>query len=156
MTLGALVIRPLEERPAAASLLAKWFIDEWPEYHRGRSLPDVASRFRLSPDVLQTLVAELGDEVVGTVALRGPWEAAPDIPAPWIGGLFVIPDHRGQGIGMSLVDAAIDAATEAGYPFAHMSVRVDPAAYIRRGWRVVATVFAGGESVTVLRAETGA
>ncbi len=155
MTTRSLVIRSLEERPDAAGLLAEWFVAEWPEYHRGRSLPDVASQFRLVSDVQHTLIAEIENEVVGTVALRGRWEAAPEIPSPWIGGLFVVPQHRGQGIGKALVEAATAEAVAAGQPIVHMAIRVDPGSYIRRGWRVVGTVFSGDESVTVLRLETG-
>ncbi len=155
MTTRSLAIRSLEQRPDAAGLLAEWFVAEWPEYHRGRSLPDVASQFRLVSDVQHTLIAEIADEVVGTVALRGRWEAAPEIPSPWIGGLFVVPQHRGQGIGKALVEAATAEAVAAGQPIVHMAIRVDPGSYIRRGWRVVGTVFSGDESVTVLRFETG-
>jgi len=155
MTTRSLVIRSLEERPDAAGLLAEWFVAEWPEYHRGRSLPDVASQFRLVSDVQHTLIAEIENEVVGMVALRGRWEAAPEIPSPWIGGLFVVPQHRGQGIGKALVEAATAEAVAAGQPIVHMAIRVDPESYIRRGWRVVGTVFSGDESVTVLRLETG-
>ncbi len=154
MTTRALAIRSLEERTDAAAVLAEWFIAEWPQYHRRRSLPDVASQFRLVSDVQQTLIAEIGDEVVGTVAVRGRWEAAPEFPSPWIGGLFVVPQHRNQGIGSALVEAAIAEATVAGHSVVHMAVRVDPASYISRGWQVVGTVFAGEESVTVLRFET--
>ena len=154
MTIGALAIRPLEERPEADALLAEWFAAEWSEYHRGRSLPDVASRFRLVPDVQQTLVAEIEGEIVGTVTLRGRWEAAPEIPPPWVGGLYVVPQRRGKGIGMALVDAAVAAATTEGHSVVHMSVRVDPVSYIRIGWEVVGTVFVGDENVTVLRTET--
>lgn len=156
MTLGSVAIRPLSERPDAAQTLAAWFVEEWPEYHKGRSLPDIASRFRLVPESQQTLIAELDGEVVGTVSLRGQWEAAPEIPPPWIGGLYVRPELRGQGVGMALVDAAIDLAAADGQPVIHVSVRVDPASYIRRGWRVVGTVFAGDENVTVLRFDSSA
>jgi len=156
MTIGVPAVRPLEERPEALELLAEWFSAEWPEYHKGRSLPDVSSRFKLIPDQQHTLIAEVDGELVGTVSLRGRWEPAPEIPPPWIGGLFVAPDYRNQGIGMALVDAAVSEAKDEGHPAVHLSVRVDPASYTRRGWRVVGTVFAGDENVTVLRIETGA
>jgi GNAT superfamily N-acetyltransferase len=156
MTIGFPAVRPLEERPEAAQMLVEWFSTEWPEYHKGRSLPDVASPFKLVPDQENTLIAEIDDEIVGTVSLRGPWEAAPEIPPPWIGGLFVVPERRNQGIGMALIDAAVAKARDDGHPTVHLSVRVDPASYIRRGWRVVGTVFAGDENVTVLRIETDA
>lgn len=156
MTIGALTIRPLEARPDAAAELAERIFAEWPEYHRGRTLPDVASRFRLVPDMQRTLIAEIEGEVVGTVALRGAWEVAPEIPPPWVEGLYVVPEHRGQGIGLALVDAAVRAAADAGDEEAHISVRVDPASYIARGWKVVGAVSVGDENVTVLRIDTGA
>lgn len=150
------MVRPLEERSDAASRLAEWFIDEWPEYHRGRTLSDVASRFRLRPEEQVTLIAELDGEVVGTVSLRGSWEAAPEIPPPWIGELYVVPEYRGRGIGMALVDAAISKAADQNHDLVHIAVRVDPAGYLLRGWRMVGTLFAGDENVTVLRIATGA
>jgi GNAT superfamily N-acetyltransferase len=156
MTIGFPVVFPLEERPEAAQLLSEWFSTEWPEYHKGRSLPDVASRFKLIPDQQNTLIAEIDGEIIGTVSLRGPWEAAPEIPPPWIGGLFVAAEHRNKGIGMALIDAAVEKAGADGHPTVHLSVRVDPASYIRRGWRMVGTVFVGDENVSVLRIETGA
>jgi GNAT superfamily N-acetyltransferase len=144
----------MEERPDAALRLAEWFVDEWPEYHRGRELPDVASRFRLVPDVQETLIAEIGDELVGSVALRGPWEAAPEIPPPWIGGLYVAADHRGQGIAQELINAAVALAADEGFDTVHMAIRVDPDGYVERGWRVVGTVFAGDDRVTVVKRAT--
>jgi GNAT superfamily N-acetyltransferase len=154
MATAALTIRPLEERPEVASQLAEWFVAEWPEYHRGRTLPDVASRFRLVPDVQETLIAEIDNELVGTIALRGPWEAAPEIPPPWLGGLFVVPEHRGKGVGSALIEAAVSLAGREGADQVHLSLRVDPASFVRRGWRLVGTVFAGEEKVTVLRRST--
>jgi len=155
MVLGTMDIRPLAERPEAAAQLDEWFVTEWPDYHRGRALPDVASQFTLVPDIQQTLIAEIAGVVVGTVALRGVWEASPEIPPPWVGGLFVVPEYRGQGSGMALVQAAVAEAGGQGNQFVHMSVRVDPASYIALGWRVVGTVFAGDDQVTVLRIEFG-
>ncbi len=156
MSHATLVIRPLEERPDAAAVLADWFVAEWPGYHRGRSLEDVAARFRLVPDEQQTLIAELDGEVVGTVSLRGPWEAAPDIPPPWIGELFVAAAHRGRGVGVALVEAAVAGAAAQGYDSAHIAIRVDPASYVRRGWEEVGKLVVGDESVTVLRIATAA
>lgn len=51
------------------------------------------------------LVARLGGSVVGSILLvRHELEAAHRL-TPWLAGLVVAPDHRGQGIGTALVKA---------------------------------------------------
>jgi GNAT superfamily N-acetyltransferase len=144
------VVRPLEERPGAAAQLAEWFMAEWPEYHRGKTLGDVSSMFRLR-DVQQTFIAELDGEIVGTVALRKSWSDAPDITTPWIGGLFVRSTDRGHGVAMTLVDAACSHAFSLGHDAVHVAVRVGVDGYEERGWKTVGTMKTGSESVTVLR-----
>lgn len=144
------VIRPLEERPGAAALLAEWFMAEWPEYHRGKTLGDVSSMFRLR-DTQQTFIAELDGEIIGTVALRNSWSDAPDIHTPWVGGLFVQPSQRGHGVAMALVDRACSHAFANGHEAVHIAVRDGADSYEQRGWALVGTMKAGRESVTVLR-----
>jgi GNAT superfamily N-acetyltransferase len=144
------VIRPLEERPGAEGLLAEWFIEEWPEYHRGKTLGDVSSMFRLR-DRQQTFIAELEGEIIGTVALRNSWSDAPNISTPWIGGLFVRPSDRGHGVAMALVESACQHAFSLGHDAVHVAVRDATHGYLERGWREVGTMMTGSESVTVLR-----
>jgi GNAT superfamily N-acetyltransferase len=144
------VIRPLAERPGAAAQLAEWFIAEWPEYHRGKTLGDVSSMFRLR-DVQETFIAELDGEIIGTVALRKSWSDAPQIGTPWIGGLFVRPSERGKGVAMALVDAACAHAFSTGHQTVHIAVRDGADSYEHRGWSLVGTMNTGRESVTVLR-----
>ena len=150
MERGAVAIRPLEERPDGAGQLAEWFMAEWPEYHRGKTLADVSSMFRLR-DVQQTLIAELDGEIVGTVAVRNSWSDAPEIDTPWLGGLFVTPAFRGQGIARLLVDAAIACVFDAGHSAVHVALRDDVAGYEARGWKIIGTMTTGEERVTVLR-----
>jgi GNAT superfamily N-acetyltransferase len=143
-------IRPLEERPEAAGMLAEWFMAEWPEYHRGKTLGDVSSMFRLR-DVQQTFIAEEEDEIIGTVALRNSWSDAPGIDTPWIGGLFVRPTDRGHGVAMALVEAACQHAFRLGHESVHVAVREGIHGYEERGWKNVGTMMTGSEAVTVLR-----
>jgi ribosomal protein S18 acetylase RimI-like enzyme len=62
------------------------------------------------------LVARLGDETVGCVALRPAGGGACEMKR-----LFVRPGHRGLGAGRALAEAVICAAREAGYT----SMRLD-------------------------------
>lgn len=128
---------------------------EWPEYHKGKTLGDVSSMFRLR-DVQQTLIGEIDGEIVGTVAIRNTWSDAPEIDTPWIGGLFVKPEFRGRGIAMALVDAATAHAFGNGHRTIHVAVREGSEGYVSRGWSVVGTMMTRKEAVTVLRLDAGA
>lgn len=148
------VIRPLEERPDAAVLLAEWFMAEWPQYHRGKTLGDVSSVFRLR-DVQQTFIAERDGEVVGTVALRKSWSDAPQISTPWVGGLFVRPKDRRRGVAMALVEAACQHAFSLGHEAVHVAVRQGVNGYESRGWTMIGTMKTRDEMVTVMRRDIG-
>lgn len=150
MERAAVGIRSLEERPNGAGLLAEWFMAEWPEYHRGKTLGDVSSMFRLR-DTQRTLIAEIDGEIVGTIAIRNSWSDAPEIQTPWLGGLFVKPAYRRQGIAHELVDAALEAVWAAGHPAVHIALREGVDGYAARGWQVIGTMMTGDEAVTVLR-----
>ena len=147
---AGVAISPIAENSDVAVQLAEWFIAEWPEYHRGKTLGDVSSMFRLR-DAQTTLIALDGDDLVGTVAVRNSWSDAPEIRTPWIGGLFVKPSHRHRGIGMQLVDAASRWAFDNGHPTIHVAIRDGVGGYLERGWQVVGTMLSGEDSVTVLR-----
>ena len=60
------------------------------------------------------LVAVVDGQAVGTVTLKSDdWRPRADL-SPWLGGLFVLPDHRGQGIAGGLVRALVDQASQRG------------------------------------------
>jgi len=60
------------------------------------------------------LVAIVDGEAVGTVTLKSDdWRPREDL-SPWLGGLFVLPDHRGRGIAGRLVAALVDEARHRG------------------------------------------
>jgi GNAT superfamily N-acetyltransferase len=59
-------------------------------------------------------VAIVDGEAVGTVTLKSDdWRPREDL-SPWLGGLFVLPDHRGRGIAGRLVAALVDEARHRG------------------------------------------
>ena len=79
-----------------------------------------------------SLVAEDGGAVVGHVIVsRGHAEPSGE-PLLWLGPIGVAPERQGQGIGSSLVEAALTGATELGD--ACMVLVGDPAYYSRFGF----------------------
>lgn len=56
------------------------------------------------------LVATIDDRVVGVVKLARPTSLSTNAHVLMIAGLAVAPEHRGEGVGRSLVSAAVDEA----------------------------------------------
>ncbi|MDX1450122.1 MAG: GNAT family N-acetyltransferase [Acidimicrobiia bacterium] len=147
-----MLIRLVDE---PSRLLAGWFACEWPDYFAGRDLDEIASMFLPGPGGLPvTLVAVIGDETVCTVSLRDASTDHPDIPPPWVGGLYVVPEHRHRGIAMRLVTAAVERAGSLGYEWVHISIRRNPEAYLERGWKLIGSATEDDGRVLVLKTVT--
>ena len=78
------------------------------------AIPDLARSFVISWGTFDNdavaLVAVVGGQAVGTVTLKSDdWRPREDL-SPWLGGLFVLPEHRGRGIAGRLVVALADDA----------------------------------------------
>ena len=82
-------------------------------------------------------VAHASGEALGTAALR-----IHDLPGredltPWLGGMFTLPPHRGQGIGAALCAVVEEKALALGVSMLYL-VTLDRQAWYRRlGWRVL-------------------
>jgi len=74
------------------------------------AIPDLARSFVVSWGTFDNdavaLVAVVSGQAVGTVTLKSDdWRPREDL-SPWLGGLFVLPEHRGRGIAGRLVATA--------------------------------------------------
>lgn len=133
--------------------LARWFHGEWNTFYAGRTPADVEADFRerLHADRLPlALVALDGDEAVGTVSLMQTSVPTHAHLTPWLGGLFVAPDHRSAGLGMELVDAAVHQARDLGITRLHVALHAGEAAYTDAGWVVLDRATIDDEPITVL------
>jgi predicted N-acetyltransferase YhbS len=84
----------------------------------------------------RALVAEIGGTIVGTVLLVAEeLEPAHDV-SPWLAGLVVAPDHRGQGIGAALVRAIEAEAAALACPFLYLYTGDAEPFYAAAGWTV--------------------
>ena len=95
--------------------LAAWSYAEWRPVcdHFGLTLDDVVAGHarRTNTDTLPVgIVVTAEGKLVGGGALK-----AEDLPlradlTPWLGGIFVAPEHRGRGIGTAIIDRLVDEA----------------------------------------------
>jgi GNAT superfamily N-acetyltransferase len=95
-------------------------------------IEDVRERWRtvVAGTDFSALVAEVDDRAVGVAAFRD----------EWLEGLYVHPDHWGQGLGLGLHDRALEQLRERGCARCHLWVLEENhrarGFYERHGWRV--------------------
>ena len=123
--------------------LAKWFRDQWPDYHADMSQEEMEQDFLedASRDRLPIrLVAFESNELAGTIILReNGTEALPEFQ-PELGGLYVVESHRGHGIATELVRAGMKVALDQGYETVYATTGVAAAILERLGWEFLQTV----------------
>lgn len=109
-------IRELADFPQWIPTISGWFHDEWHELLGMRTPEDIErglAKWLVRDAIPTALVAVAGEEVVGTVALKSR-EFEQFGEAPWLAGLYVVPQHRKSGIGMQLLRAAEKKAVAMG------------------------------------------
>ncbi len=106
----------------------------------GRSREDFVKsiRDRCRTDSLPlALVAFNGDEVLGTVALKPQdLDIRPQL-TPWLGGLFVMPEFRGRGIGSLLIINIVEEARRLRLPRLYLWTPSAESLYARHGWSLL-------------------
>jgi predicted N-acetyltransferase YhbS len=82
------------------------------------------------------LVAKAGREPIGTCLLvEREIEPIHDV-SPWLAGLFVVPEHRRNGVGAVLVRAIEDQARQRGASRLHLYTTGAAGFYAKLGWSV--------------------
>jgi GNAT superfamily N-acetyltransferase len=136
--------------------LAQWFRTQWPEYYAARTLRDIAQDLYLEAnrtDLPVRLVAFADGELVGTITLRvSALRAFPEY-TPGLGGLFVVEQYRGQGLGTKLVSTGMNLARELGYAKVFTATVAAKSILLRLGWQWIHTVAHGDEQLELYNCE---
>jgi len=149
----------LMDVPEALPVLAQWFVEEWTPWYGsegpGEAEADLAACRRR--DRLPLCLVALGQdgEVLGTAALRAESVGSELGVGPWLAGLLVGKDHRGQGLEATLIDAIVAEAKGLGFAAIYTSTR--PRESLTRGgvWREVGASESLKGPVTVYRRQIG-
>jgi GNAT superfamily N-acetyltransferase len=134
-----LQIVPLSEVPDHFWQVAKWIYEEW------WATPDNSITLISNPlkehlgstTVPQTLVAMIDGKPVGSVSL-----VDNDVPerwelSPWLGSLYVLPQHRGQGIGTRLLESAFTRAKLQGAEAVYLATPAHADFFAHLGWQIL-------------------
>lgn len=138
-----IVIDYLVDSDKAFEPVVDWVHSQWVA-HWGRSRLSTVQllRSRLSRDRLPlTLVAQVGDEPVGTLSIADDEAPAGRGCLPCLSGVYVPPAWRGRGVGGQLCARAVGEAVRLALPRLGLFTADARDFYARRGWRAVCSTF---------------
>ncbi len=145
----------LIEVPGTVPSLARWFVEEWAPYY-GPDGPGVAEEDLVAccnrdqiPIALVAIDAERN--VIGTAALKSESVGSEPGQGPWLAAFLVGTDHRGKGVGTSLVEAIEQEAFRLGFQTIYTSTDAAKGIYRRRGWEALNQVSSLRGPITVYR-----
>jgi len=131
------VIRDLVDFPECLPTISAWFHGEWSDLLGTDTPADIEyhiSHWTERDAIPTALVAVIEHRVVGTVLLKG--KAFDHYgEAPWLSGLYVVPEHRQAGIGLQLVRAAEKKAASMGIHKLYLYTPRAQRFYETLGWR---------------------
>jgi len=137
--LTPVAVRFLAEVPGHAATLARWHHAQWGALYTDWTL-DVATDELLDHATRRamptTLVAMQGDALLGSVSLVP--EDAPELRDhgdAWMASLYVLPEARGQGLGVRLAKALVAFAAQQKVERLWLFTPEHAAFYARLGWR---------------------
>jgi GNAT superfamily N-acetyltransferase len=141
--------------------IGSWHWDEWG--HRdpigSRELWIAGMRERANriniPTTFVALAAD-SDDLLGSVTLVDNDMSSHPAWAPWIAGVYVRTDQRGQGIASALVRHAVQAAAALGVPRLYLHTETARALYESLGWQPIGEEVYEDELSTIMSIETSA
>ena len=128
----------LADRPADIDVLVSPMFEYWRRVPTDDTLE--ARRGRLQGHLNRThlpmaWVAHDKGVVLGTAALRVTDLPGFDHLTPWLGGVFVLPEHQSRGIGAALCRHVESCAAQMGHAQLYLFTLDRQSLYKRLGWR---------------------
>ncbi len=151
---GQMAVTTIAKRPDLLPIVADWLWREWWQ-RRGCSLEQTHAIYAeclAEVGAPQTIVLLAGEVPIGTVTLaRKDLDERPDL-TPWLAGVFVVPEARGQGHVQHLLAAFDEACRAASIKTAWLYTNTAERVYSRAGWHVAEVVQRQGKlPVTLMR-----
>lgn len=130
----------LADHPDLVETIARWHWEEWHQQDPVGSLPQWIERMqhRTNRDRIPiAFVAFDGEEPVGsTLLVERDMETHREL-TPWLAGVYVVPTHRGQGVGAVLVRHTVRQAAALGMDRLYLHTETARGFYEKLGWRAI-------------------
>lgn len=148
-------IQPLAQVRHLVPTISHWLLSEWPDWYGEGGPGDLnvdVTAFAASELALPIgFVAFVKETPVGFGALK-----AESIPShrhltPWAAAGFVLPECRGQGIGVLILQAMVAHAETLGYGHVYCATSTSVSLLHRAGWHVVEKIVYAGEPMVIFR-----
>jgi GNAT superfamily N-acetyltransferase len=153
-------IAPLALHRDLLPLVSAWFIDEWPGWYgpggRGDAAADLAAFAATQTRLPLGLVAFENRAPVGVAALKPESVPTHRHLTPLAAAGFVLPSHRGRGIGALLLAALVRQAHALRYEHIYCATSTAIGLLRRSGWSQLECVEHGGESLVIFARQTAA
>ncbi len=151
------VVEPFARHRAQMPLVAQWFIGEWPKWYGLGGSGDVTAdvqAFAASETALPVgMLLFEGQRPVGAAALK-----AESIPShkhlgPWAAAGYVLPTHRGRGLGGVLLRAVAAHSRTLGFGHIYCGTSTAQTLLARAGWEVLEVIEHAGQPLTIFRSK---
>ena len=145
----------LRDKPELIETLARWHQDEWSTLNPGETLKQRISRMQpfLNDELIPTTYIAFDDILYGSAAIvENDMDDRTDL-APWLASVFVIPEHRNQGVGTALVGHVMQQAKQNNIDKLYLYTPDREAFYHKLGWRHIAAAHYHGHDVTIMEAD---
>ena len=135
-------------------ILAHWFQEEWGHFHPQTTLEQrnagLNERCETTGRIPITLVAKMGNYVVGTASLvKYDMEVHLEL-TPWLSSVYVDTAHRRQGIGSQLVKRIVKEAVNINAKMLYLFTPDREGFYARMGWQVLYREMYRGQQVVLM------
>ena len=146
-------IIPLQQRPNALPLLARWHYQEWRDLYPEESEADFRNDLCLTLDdnpQTTTYVAIVDGEICGSASIiPHDMDTLPEL-GPWLANVYVCKERRNQQLGTQLVLAIMNHAQLHNIPRLYLFTPDQQAFYQRLGWQEVHSDYYHQSPVTIM------
>jgi GNAT superfamily N-acetyltransferase len=139
--------------PSLKPVVSAWLLSEWPEWYgpagQGNLLQDVESFAASTHQLPVGYVVFENDVPIGFGSLKKDSIASHAHLWPWAASGFVLPTHRGKGVGAYLLQHIAKHAKQLGHPQVYCGTSTARSLLQRAGWTEIEQVQHAGKPLTL-------